>query len=68
MFGPIGGGLTNGSQSPISPSATMGDTKSGGSSTSGITLGNVNLGGGMSSMNLTMVIIALILGYVMVNR
>lgn len=65
MFGPVGGGLTN--SGGLSSSATMGDTKSGGTAKSGITLGDVNMGG-LSGANLTMIAIALVVGFVMVRR
>lgn len=55
MFGPIGGGLSNGSNSPISPSATMGDTKSGSDANSSFRSGSINLGGGGIS-NTTLII------------
>ncbi|NOH85906.1 hypothetical protein F0249_19145 [Vibrio sp. 03-59-1] len=52
MFGPIGGGLTNGNGSPISPSATMGETKSGANSTTDFRTGDINMGGGVSNTTL----------------
>lgn len=52
MFGPIGGGLSNGNGSPISPSATMGATKSGSDATSNFRTGNISMGGGISHTTL----------------
>ncbi|WP_045392484.1 hypothetical protein [Vibrio rotiferianus] len=67
MFGPIGGGLTNGQGSPISSGATQGPTQSGSSGGVGdVRLGNVNLGG-LSGTNITLIVTALVAGYWMMN-
>ncbi|MGR5276501.1 hypothetical protein ACPV5J_07470 [Vibrio rotiferianus] len=68
MFGPIGGGLSNGANSPISSGATQGPTQSGSSGGIGdVRMGTVNLGG-LSGTNLTLIAIALVVGYAVVNR
>ncbi|EHT4939538.1 hypothetical protein [Vibrio vulnificus] len=65
MLDVLSGGL--GGSGGFSSSATMGDTKSGGTSTSGITLGNVNMGG-LGGSNLTLIAIAFAVAWVLVKR
>lgn len=68
MFGPIGGGLTNGAGSPISSGATQGPTQSGSSGGVGdVRMGTVNLGG-LSGSNMTLIVVALVIGYLVLKR
>jgi|GEM_PF-6806532 len=68
MFGPIGGGLSNGANSPISSGATQGPTQSGSSGGVGdVRMGTVNLGG-LSGSNITLIVIAVVVGYLVMKR
>ena len=68
MFGPIGGGLSNGANSPISSGATQGPTQSGSSGGVGdVRMGTVNLGG-LSGSNMTLIVVALVIGYLVLKR
>ncbi|MGR5278801.1 hypothetical protein ACPV5J_19120 [Vibrio rotiferianus] len=68
MFGPIGGGLSNGANSPISSGATQGPTQSGSSGGVGdVRMGAVNLGG-LSGSNITLIVIAVVVGYLVMKR